>query len=76
MCAGAASSTVMQCFTVPLDIVGQARQEEIADTYIEGRALWQKRFRFGDRERAMRWSGQEVFDVAWVYVCRPMRERK
>lgn len=25
MTAGAASSTVMQCFTVPLDIVGQAR---------------------------------------------------
>lgn len=26
MISGAASSTVMQCFTVPLDIIGQARE--------------------------------------------------
>ena len=38
MCAGAASSAVMQCFTVPLDIVGQARRDETCGAGGAGRA--------------------------------------
>lgn len=51
MSAGATSSTVMQCFTVPLDIIGQARyrQREINRVGRERREKGEMEERVGER---------------------------
>lgn len=49
MAAGAASSTVMQCFTVPLDIVGQARSRRRGEG-VSGRGGWQEKAGGGEGE--------------------------
>lgn len=61
MCAGAASSTVMQCFTVPLDIIGQVCIVHV--TYDTAREILEGGGGGGQHYRGKREKGGVTVDV-------------